>query len=99
MVLVTNYKSNSYFHGHADRQSTAFCAQCGTLVRSITPQETEEEYQANWVELARLTEQGIVHRIEAAEDGIRICVNSLRGLRRPLSRRYVVLKPCAETFE
>ncbi len=77
----------------------AFCILCDQIVRLVTPQETEEMFRANWVELMRLTEEGRIHRIHNSKGRIRICFNSLQGVEREVrTRTFVFLKPC-NTFQ
>jgi hypothetical protein len=77
----------------------AFCILCDQIVRLVTPQESEEMFKANWVELMRLTEQGKIHRIHNSRGRIRICFNSLQGIEKEVrTQEFVFLKPC-NTFQ
>ncbi len=73
----------------------AFCILCDRIVRLVTPQESEEMFKANWVELMQLTEQGKIHRIHNSKGRIRICFNSLLGIEKEVrTQEFVFLEPC-----
>ncbi|MBC7899563.1 MAG: hypothetical protein H7070_05870 [Saprospiraceae bacterium] len=97
MDLITDYEMNEHFRAAAAMhrsRSTAFCVRCGTLVKLITPQETDEMYRANWVEMVRLTEEGSIHRIHNSQGSLQFCLNSMQTAEsKNRKTKSITLKP------
>lgn len=86
--------SKNGFRAKGRSSSTAFCVLCDMYVRLVTPQETDEMYRANWVEMVRLTEEGAIHQIHNSRGSLQFCLNSMRITKNKDQKiRSITLKP------